>query len=86
MAKNLSGFQIIDTSTTPQDGSIKYLVVMSNKFIDLFFLFKTRLSNAALYGWRFNLHIGDGVKKSVYRSYYSSLSNGNKRISMIIYY
>ena len=29
MAKNLSGFQIVDTSTTPQDGSIKYLVVMS---------------------------------------------------------
>ena len=29
MAKNLSGFQIIDTSTTPQDEGIKYLVVMS---------------------------------------------------------
>lgn len=29
MAKNLSGFQIVDTSTTPQDGGIKYLVVMS---------------------------------------------------------
>lgn len=29
MAKNLSGFQIIDTSTTPQDQGIKYLVVMS---------------------------------------------------------
>ncbi|MDQ2684745.1 MAG: hypothetical protein M3Y25_02740 [Thermoproteota archaeon] len=30
MAKNLSGFQIDDVSTTPQeDGSIKYLVVMS---------------------------------------------------------
>jgi hypothetical protein len=30
MAKNLSGFQINVVSTTPQeDGSIKYLVVMS---------------------------------------------------------
>ncbi|HYF99151.1 MAG TPA: hypothetical protein VD815_03580 [Candidatus Saccharimonadales bacterium] len=30
MAKNLSGFQIDDVSTTPkEDGSIKYLVVMS---------------------------------------------------------
>ncbi len=29
MAKNLSGFQIVDTSTTPQEGGIKYLVVMS---------------------------------------------------------
>ena len=30
MIKNLSGFEIDDVSTTPQDGGIKYLVVMSN--------------------------------------------------------
>jgi hypothetical protein len=29
MAKNLGGFKIDDVSTTPQDGGIKYLVVMS---------------------------------------------------------
>ena len=29
MAKNLNGFQIVDTSTTPQDEGIKYLVVLS---------------------------------------------------------
>ena len=29
MIKNLSGFQIVDVSTTPQDGNIKYLVVLS---------------------------------------------------------
>ncbi len=29
MMKNIDGFQIIDVSTTPQDESIKYLVVMS---------------------------------------------------------
>ncbi len=29
MAKNLSGFQIVDMSTTPQDEGIKYLVVLS---------------------------------------------------------
>ncbi|WP_148686040.1 hypothetical protein [Candidatus Nitrosocosmicus hydrocola] len=30
MIKNFSGYEIDDVSTTPQDGGIKYLVVMSN--------------------------------------------------------
>jgi hypothetical protein len=30
MIKNFNGYEIDDVSTTPQDGGIKYLVVMSN--------------------------------------------------------